>query len=78
MLLNLRIGQINSPFDGEVISFQTRIMQLVLRVNKLEWRFLLHLGIDTVELNGKGFESQVQQGDCKTRSNINGDGFERN
>lgn len=55
-------GVISSPFDGEIISlFPTKHAIGLRRNDGLE--LLIHVGIDTVKLNGEHFESLVTQGD---------------
>lgn len=51
-----------SPIIGEVVSiFPTKHALSLKTKNNLE--VLLHIGIDTVELNGKGFNIKVNPGD---------------
>lgn len=55
-------GSIFSPVDGTVTSvFPTKHAIGIKTKDKLE--VLIHLGIDTVELNGEGFETFIQEGD---------------
>lgn len=55
-------GEIYSPIDGTVTSvFPTKHAIGLKTKGNLE--ILVHLGIDTVELNGKGFEVFVKEGD---------------
>ncbi len=55
-------GTICSPIDGEVaLVFPTGHAFGVKADDGLE--VLVHIGIDTVNLNGKGFEKLVKQGD---------------
>lgn len=55
-------GTIVSPIDGEIIMiFPTAHAFGVKRKDGLE--VLIHVGIDTVELKGKGFDKLVKQGD---------------
>lgn len=61
-------GKIYSPIDGSVISIYPQNHAYIIKAdNGLE--ILLHLGINTVELKGEGFErkvnvnDKVQQGD---------------
>ncbi|MDK1717362.1 beta-glucoside-specific PTS transporter subunit IIABC [Dellaglioa algida] len=54
-------GNVYSPIDGEVMSvFPTKHAIGITGSNGAE--ILVHIGIDTVDLNGKYFESKVQDG----------------
>lgn len=54
-------GEIYSPIVGEVLSvFQTKHAVGMKMANGLE--ILLHMGIDTVELNGEPFDIKVSEG----------------
>ncbi|EOL43277.1 PTS sugar transporter subunit IIA [Enterococcus caccae] len=54
-------GDIYSPIEGEVLSvFQTKHAVGMKMANGLE--ILLHMGIDTVELNGEPFNIKVSEG----------------
>lgn len=58
-------GDVFSPITGEVVNvFPTKHAIGLKADNGVE--ILLHLGVDTVELNGKCFESFVQVGDKVT------------
>lgn len=58
-------GQIFSPVNGEIISvFKTKHAIGIKTNSGLE--ILLHLGLDTVELNGKPFEMKAKVGDKVT------------
>jgi len=55
-------GNICAPIDGEIAAvFPTGHAFGVKRADGLE--VLVHIGIDTVELNGKGFTKVVKMGD---------------
>lgn len=55
-------GIVNSPVDGEVLQvFDTKHAITIRAQSGLE--ILIHFGIDTVSLNGEGFESFVKTGD---------------
>jgi glucose-specific phosphotransferase system IIA component len=56
------IGKVVAPFDGKVIhQFETKHAIILENHNKLQ--VLIHIGLDTVKLNGDGFTSHVNIGD---------------
>lgn len=60
--VELKDGQVLAPFSGEVVmTFPTKHAYGLRREDGLE--VLIHIGMDTVQLNGEGFENYVQQGD---------------
>lgn len=60
--VELSDGQIVAPFSGEVVmTFPTKHAYGLKRNDGVE--VLLHIGMDTVELEGKGFECYVNPGD---------------
>lgn len=60
--VDLNHGNVVAPFDGEVImTFPTKHAYGIKRKDGVE--VLIHLGMDTVELNGEGFECLVAVGD---------------
>lgn len=59
--VDLSDGDVVAPFDGEVImTFPTKHAYGLKRSDGIE--VLIHLGMDTVELNGEGFECLVEVG----------------
>ncbi|MUK89754.1 PTS system trehalose-specific EIIBC component [Ornithinibacillus sp. L9] len=55
-------GKVVSPIDGEVLQvFPTK--HAVGLVGKSGIEVLIHIGLETVDLKGEGFESHVKQGD---------------
>lgn len=62
-------GTVVSPVDGKVaVLFPTKHAIGIVADNGLE--MLIHLGIDTVKLNGEGFEAFVKQGDFVKRGQV--------
>lgn len=60
--IELSEGDIRAPFDAEVVmTFPTGHAIGLRRNDGVE--VLIHIGMDTVEMNGKGFEVLVKQGD---------------
>lgn len=54
-------GKITAPCDGEILNvYETG--HAVCMVTKTGAEILIHVGIDTVKLNGKGFEKMVSDG----------------
>lgn len=59
--VDLTDGEIGAPFDGEVTAaFPTGHAFGLKRKDGLEC--LIHVGMDTVQLNGKGFDVKVKTG----------------
>ncbi|MCD3244491.1 PTS transporter subunit EIIC [Clostridium botulinum C] len=55
-------GKVISPIDGEIaVLFPTKHAIAIKGDNGLE--LLVHIGIDTVNLNGEGFTTHISQGD---------------
>ncbi len=51
-----------APCDGEVVLLHRALHALTLRTSS-GFLILIHIGLDTVSLNGKGFKALVRQGD---------------
>ncbi|MFG6113883.1 PTS glucose transporter subunit IIA [Halobacillus sp. MO56] len=55
-------GKAVAPFDGEIVQlFPTK--HAVGLKNKAGVEVLVHIGLETVGMNGEGFEASVKQGD---------------
>lgn len=55
-------GKVVSPVDGEIIQvFPTK--HAVGIIGKSGVEILIHIGLETVSMNGEGFETYVKQGD---------------
>lgn len=55
-------GELTAPIDGVVsVLFPTKHAVGITATNGVE--MLIHIGMDTVSLEGKGFEAHIQQGD---------------
>ena len=55
-------GLVVAPFDGEVVQLFPTLHAIGLR-NKAGLEILIHIGLETVSLEGEGFEAFVKQGD---------------
>lgn len=64
-------GKILSPIDGEVGFVADTLHGLGLKGDK-DFEVLIHIGLDTVELKGEGFEINVKQGDHVTKGQVLG------
>ncbi len=62
IVIEPQIGEIYAPFDGEIVTVFPTHHAFGLRDDKGA-ELLIHIGIDTVELDGKGFEVNVHAGD---------------
>ena len=62
-------GKIYAPFSGEItVAFPTGHAYGLKAANGKE--VLIHIGMDTVELNGKGFTPHVKQGDIVKQGDL--------
>lgn len=53
-------GEVVSPFDGKVVQVFNTLHAVVLEKNGIN--FLIHIGLETVGLNGEGFTAYVKDG----------------
>ena len=59
---NIENGYIYAPFDGEVVLVANTKHSIVLKsYDGIE--LLIHVGMDTVKMNGEGFQTLVKVGD---------------
>lgn len=56
------LGEVYAPFDGEVMLITPTKHAIALK-NKEGIELLIHVGIDTVKMNGKGFQPLVKEGE---------------
>ena len=62
-------GKIYAPFSGTIsVAFPTGHAYGITAANGKE--VLIHIGMDTVELNGKGFKPNVKQGDIVKQGDL--------
>lgn len=64
--VDLNNGEITSPINGTVISIFPIKQHAISLVDTKKNEVLLHLGLDTVNLNGEGFTLHVEAGDSVT------------
>lgn len=62
-------GTVVSPADGVVKIINKAKHSIIIRTDR-EREILIHLGIDTVSLNGEGFEIFVKENDSITKGQI--------
>lgn len=62
-------GKVYAPISGEIVAlFPTKHAYGIKAKNGLN--ILVHIGIDTVKLNGKGFKSTIKQGDMVKQGDL--------
>lgn len=63
------VGSVVAPFDGLVeVAFETQHAIGLKSFDGCE--LLIHVGLDTVELNGKGYTSHIKKGDTITKGDV--------
>lgn len=60
--VNPAVGQVVAPADGEVTTLFPTGHAIGIKTDKGA-EILIHIGMDTVKMNGDGFKTHVQQGD---------------
>ncbi len=60
--VNPTVGQVVAPADGEVTTLFPTGHAIGIKTSKGA-EILIHIGMDTVKMNGDGFKTHVQQGD---------------
>lgn len=63
------IGEVFAPADGVVSALFPTLHAIGLTTDEGA-EVLIHIGLDTVQLNGEGFEALVSQGDRVTKGQI--------
>lgn len=56
------VGEVRAPFDGKVFNV-TDTLHAISLISDDGLEIIIHVGIDTVELNGKGFVKRTQDGE---------------
>lgn len=63
------IGRVVAPFDGVIeVAFKTKHAIGLKSFDGCE--LLIHVGLDTVELNGKGYTSHIKKGDTVSKGDL--------
>lgn len=62
-------GKVVAPFDGKVIHlFETNHAVILESINRIQ--VLIHIGLDTVKMQGDGFSSHIQVGDAVKQGDL--------
>ncbi len=68
--IDLTDGKVIAPFDAEVTSAFPTGHAFGLKSTVDDTEILIHIGIDTVELEGDGFNTAVKQGDTVKQGDV--------
>lgn len=64
------MGKVVAPFDGELAVFFDTKHALVVKSKKNGLELLIHVGIDTVKLQGKYFTAHKEQGETVKKGDL--------
>ncbi|OTN75928.1 hypothetical protein A5886_001004 [Enterococcus sp. 8G7_MSG3316] len=67
--INPEVGQVIAPFDGEVVTIFPTGHAIGIK-NEQGVELLVHIGIDTVELDGEGYTAYVKAGDTFKQGDV--------
>lgn len=59
---------VHAPSDGDVVALFPTGHAIGIEYKGIQ--YIIHIGIDTVELNGEGFQAHVKQGDKISRGDL--------
>lgn len=62
-------GEVLAPMSGTIVTAFSTGHAFGIKTDD-EMELLIHIGIDTVNLNGKGFEVQVREGDAVKQGDV--------
>ena len=62
-------GKVYAPADGVISTLFPTLHALGMETDE-GVELLIHIGLDTVQLNGEGFEAKVSQGDCVKKGQL--------
>lgn len=68
--IELTDGTVIAPFDAEVVAAYPTGHALGLKSTEDGTEVLIHIGIDTVEMEGEGFTSNVKKGDIVKKGDV--------
>jgi PTS system sucrose-specific IIC component len=68
--INPEVGIVIAPFDGTISSIAASKHAIGLTSAEGGMELLIHVGVDTVKMEGEGFEPQVKEGDTVKEGDI--------